>query len=169
MSPLQLALHRCGSLKIVSDHSELLYFKWMEVCPLPGCSGLMLDALAALVCFQIVPNCSRSLWMAWDRTESLQIAPAQLSSLQIGGDRARSLQIALACSRSLQIVAGRSRSLQSVPGRWKCVRIAPDQSRSCQNFPDRACARSLWIALDQSIRVSPGQHECKQRCWVLLA
>ena len=139
----------------------------MEVCPVPGCSGLMPDALPALVCFQIVPNCSRSLRLAWDRTESLQIALAQLSSLQIGGARASSLQIALACSRSLQIVAGRSRSFQSVPGRCNCAPIAPDQPKSCQVFSGRACARSLWIALVRCgwLSILPNRSGSLQLSW----
>ena len=172
---LQISSRRCCSLLCIAPHrSRLLQItpnscKQMQMLTDPGRSGLLLDALTALVCFQIASNCSRRLQIAadclrWfrstsDRYRSFQIAPNRSGLFQIAPGCCRSCQIAPECSRAPQIVPDCPRSFQILP--------EPLQSGLCQITLDRS--RPIRVTPDRSASLSWSQHECKHRCWVLLA
>ena len=143
---MQLGLHRPGLLKIAPVHSELLYFKWLQIGPVPGHSGLLLDALTAVVCFQIALDCSGSLRMAIDTAQSLRIAPAQLGLLQLSWDCSRSVEIVPDHSGYFQDAANASRLRQSIPDHAKTSLVAPvpDHSGSLQTNPSHS--KSLYMA-----------------------
>ena len=92
---------------------------------------------------------------------SLQLRSLELRSLQLSWDRFRSEEIG---------VPDRSRAFEDAANASWLHHIMPDRGKTSQIglVPHRSEVR---IAPDQSesLQLRWSQHECKQRCWVLLA